>query len=463
MTKTAKAVITMPLRKPYVGAFRAMLFLSNVSLFLRLIPAQSSSFMLNADHPEIQSWVSVPSGSPFPIQNLPFGIFSTKGSSPRPGVAIGDHILDLKAVHGLGIDLGPFKASDFDSSVLNDLMSQGKKAMTALRERIGELLNAGDHELKNHAESVLVLQSDAEMHLPVRIGDYTDFYSSIDHATNVGKMFRDPENALLPNWRHIPVGYHGRSSSIIPSGVPIHRPKGQTRPDAEKPPVYGPCRLLDFELEMAFVTFDGKPLGQSITTSEAEDYIFGMVLFNDWSARDIQKWEYVPLGPFLAKNFASSMSPWIVTLEALAPFKVPGEKQQPAVLPYLEFTGNHNVDIPLEVSIETETGASQVVSRSNYRYMYWNMVQQLAHHTVNGCNLRSGDMMASGTISGPDEGSFGSMLEISWQGTKPVQMPDGTERRFIQDGDTVIMNGQCEKNGITIGFGELRTKVLPAI
>jgi fumarylacetoacetase len=419
--------------------------------------------MLNADHPEIQSWVNVPNGSPFPIQNLPFGIFSNKGTSARPGVAIGDEILDLKAVNALGIALGPFKASDFSSPVLNDLMSHGKKAMTALRERIGELLKAGNSELKAHEKEVLVKQSEAQMHLPVRIGDYTDFYSSIDHATNVGKMFRDPTNALLPNWRHIPVGYHGRSSSIIPSGVPIHRPKGQTKPDADKPPVYGPCRLLDFELEMGFVTFDGKPLGQSITTAEAEDYIFGMVLFNDWSARDIQKWEYVPLGPFLAKNFASSMSPWIVTLEALEPFKVAGEKQQPAVLPYLEYTGKHNVDIPLEVIIENENGASKVVSRSNYKYMYWNMVQQLAHHTVNGCNLRAGDVMASGTISGPEEGSFGSMLEISWQGTKPVKMPDGTERRFINDGDTVVMNGMCEKNGVKIGFGELRTKVLPAI
>jgi fumarylacetoacetase len=276
-------------------------------------------------------------------------------------------------------------------------------------------------------------------------------------------MFRDPANALLPNWKHIPVGYHGRASSIIPSGIPIHRPKGQTRPDPDSPPVFGPCRLLDFELEMAFVTFDGKPLGESISTNEASEYIFGMVIFNDWSARDIQKWEYVPLGPFLAKNFASNISPWIVTLDALEPFRVPGEKQDPEVLPYLQYEGNNNFDIPLEVIIKTDAGNEKVVSQSNYKYMYWNMNQQLAHHSVNGCNIRCGDMMASGTISGPTPDSYGSMLEISWQGKKPITMPDGTERKFIQDYDTVIMRAHGEKDGVRIGFGEVNTKVLPAL
>ena len=316
-------------------------------------------------------------------------------------------------------------------------------------------------ELVPHATEVLVAQREATMHMPVQVGDYTDFYSSRDHATNVGTMFRDPENALLPNWLHIPVGYHGRASSIVESGVAIHRPKGQMKP-AEGPPVYGPCRLLDFELEMAFITYDGKPMGDSISTDEASDYIFGMVIFNDWSARDIQKWEYVPLGPFLAKNFASSISPWVVTLDALEPFRVAGEQQEPEVLPYLKFQGNNNIDLPLEVIIRTAEGVEQVVSRSNYKYMYWNMNQQLAHHSVNGCNIRCGDMMASGTISGPEPSSYGSMLEISWRGTKPVQMPDGTERKFIQDGDTVIMKAHAQGDGYRVGFGSVETEVLAA-
>jgi len=276
-------------------------------------------------------------------------------------------------------------------------------------------------------------------------------------------MFRDPNNALLPNWKHIPVGYHGRSSSIIISGEPITRPMGQTKPKEDEPPVFGPTKLLDFELEMAFVTFDGKPLGERISTAEADDYIFGMFLFNDWSARDIQKWEYVPLGPFLAKNFASSISPWIVTLDALEPFRVPGPVQDPKVLPYLEYSGEKNIDIDLEVAIQPEGQKEPTtVCNSNYKYMYWNMNQQLAHHTVNGCNIRSGDVMASGTISGKDPSAYGSMLEITWRGTKPVKLSDGSERKFINDGDTVIMKGHAKKDGIRIGFGEVSTKVLPA-
>jgi fumarylacetoacetase len=268
-------------------------------------------------------------------------------------------------------------------------------------------------------------------------------------------MFRDPENALLPNWKHMPVGYHGRASSIVVSGTPIRRPQGQTRPDPEAPPVFGPSRLLDFELEMGFVTFDGKPMGERITTAEAEDYIFGLVLFNDWSARDIQKWEYVPLGPFLGKNFGSSISPWIVTLEALQNLRVAGPAQSPEVLDYLKYEGDSHYNVPLEVEIIPEGAKEgQIVCRSNFRHMYWNMRQQLAHHTVNGCNLRAGDMMASGTISGPEKGSFGSMLEISWRGTEPVSMPDGSERKFIQDGDTVVMRAPY--------FGEVSGRLLPA-
>jgi fumarylacetoacetase len=299
------------------------------------------------------------------------------------------------------------------------------------------------------------------MHLPIRVGDYTDFYSSESHATNVGTMFRDPDNALLPNWKHIPVGYHGRASSIVISGTPLHRPKGQTiAPDAKNPD-FGPAKLVDFELEMAFITCGGNTLGDAIPTKEAEEHIFGFTLFNDWSARDIQKWEYVPLGPFLAKNFGSSMSPWIVTMEALEPFRIPGPKQEPEVLPYLKFAGDYHFDIDLQVGIQPKDSEEKVVTNSNFKYMYWNVVQQLAHHTVNGCNINTGDVYASGTISGNDPSAYGSMLELSWKGTKPVQMPDGSERKFINDHDTVIMRGHGEKDGVRIGFGEVRTELLP--
>ncbi len=274
-------------------------------------------------------------------------------------------------------------------------------------------------------------------------------------------MFRDPNNALLPNWLHLPVGYHGRASSIVPSGTPVHRPLGQRRPDPQQPPVFGPSAQLDFELETAFITFDGKPLGQRIGTAEAADHIFGLVLFNDWSARDIQAWEYVPLGPFLAKNFASSISPWVVTLDALEPFRVEGPAQDPAPLPYLRTTGPQGLDIDLEVGIVPAGGAETVVCRSNVRHLYWSMAQQLAHHTVNGCNIRRGDMMASGTISGPEPGSYGSMLELTWRGTKPLVLADGTERKFIHDGDTVVMRGHARHEGVRVGFGEVRAQVRP--
>lgn len=299
------------------------------------------------------------------------------------------------------------------------------------------------------------------MLMPVHVPNYTDFYSSREHATNVGTMFRDPNNALLPNWLHLPVGYHGRASSIVVSGTPIHRPKGQTKTDAEERPSFGPTRSLDFELEVAFIT--GKPtqLGESITPDEAEQHIFGLVLFNDWSARDIQRWEYVPLGPFLAKNFGSTISPWIVTLEALEPFKVSGPIQDPEVLPYLKYHGNRNYDLHLDVEITAKDGTTKTVSRSNFKYMYWNMCQQLAHHTVNGCNICVGDMYASGTISGPDPGSYGSMLELTWGGKNPIQMPDGSERKFIQDGDTVTMTGYTGQDGVRIGFGPCAGTILP--
>lgn len=418
--------------------------------------------MIRANEASRKSWVFVPENSDFSIQNLPFGIFSSGLGGKKVGVAIGNQILDLSAVEQLGKLNGlGFDHSDFASSSLNNMMRKGKEAVRELRNVISDLLLEGS-EMEEHAQSILVDQLKATMHLPIEIGDYTDFYSSEQHAFNVGCMFRDPNNALLPNWKHIPVGYHGRASSIINSGTPIHRPKGQQKPNDAEPPVFGPCKLLDFELEMAFVTFEGKALGDSISTAEATDYIFGLCLFNDWSARDIQKWEYVPLGPFLAKNFASSMSPWIVTLDALEPFRVAGPLQDPTVLPYLEYEGDHHLDIALEVAIKPQQAEESVVCHSNYKHMYWNMVQQLAHHTINGCDIHAGDVLASGTISGPEEGQFGSMLEISWKGTKPFQMKDGSERKFILDGDTVIMRGHGIKDGVRVGFGEVKTTVLPA-
>ncbi|MBM77153.1 MAG: fumarylacetoacetase [Crocinitomicaceae bacterium] len=416
--------------------------------------------------PALKSWIDVPPNCDFPIQNLPFGIYSTNSKDRRVGVAIGEKILDLYFLNKNGYlnDL-PFTEKDFNCDFLNNMMLHGKQNVSNLRARVSTLLSNDNNEIKNNENQLNQLfdnQDKAQMHLPVKIGDYTDFYSSEQHAYNVGCMFRDPNNALLPNWKHIPVGYHGRSSSIIVSGEPVIRPKGQQKLDNQENPVFGPCKLLDFELEMGFITFEGKPLGETISTDEADDYIFGMCLFNDWSARDIQKWEYVPLGPFLAKNFASSMSPWIVTIDALEPFRIPGPNQEPAVLPYLEYNGDKHLDINLEVAIKAPNQKEKIVSNSNYKHMYWNMNQQLAHHSINGCDIHCGDLLASGTISGPNEGSYGSMLEISWKGTKPVDMPDGTQRRFINDGDTVTMRGYSEKNGVRIGFGEVKSEILPS-
>jgi fumarylacetoacetase len=412
---------------------------------------------------QLTSWVEVPPQSDFTIYNLPYGIFTTTDRSPRPGIAIGEQILDLRELartgllDDLGIPLGVFR-----KELLNDFIALGKPVWTRFRERITELLSEGNDALKPHASQVLVPQGDAEMKMPVQVGDYTDFYSSKEHATNVGQMFRDPENALLPNWKHLPVGYHGRASSIVISGTPIHRPKGQTMPAGADKPVFGPSRLLDFELEMAFVIGRETQLGEQVPVEKAEDYIFGMVLFNDWSARDIQKWEYVPLGPFLGKSFASSISPWIVTMDALNPFRMENYPQDEPVLPYLESKEPHRFDLNLEVAIQPDGGEENVVTRTNFKYMYWNICQQLAHHTVNGCNVKVGDMCASGTISGPTPDSYGSMLELSWRGQQPLQLSDGSERKFIADNDTVIMRGYGEKEDVRVGFGEVRTKVLPS-
>ncbi|HDZ04956.1 fumarylacetoacetase [Maribacter sp.] len=407
----------------------------------------------------LKTWVTVPDNSDFSIYNLPFGIFSVNGDTPRAGIAIGKQIIDLAAISDLG--LIAVNASYFRQRTLNEFISLGKKITNKVRLDVQRLLTVENSPLKNHSE-VFVSQQDAKMYLPVHVGDYTDFYSSIEHATNVGKMFRDPENALLPNWRHIPVGYHGRASSIVVSGTDIRRPMGQVKTNDMEVPVFKASGNLDFELEMGFIVGKSTELGERISTQEAAEHIFGLVLFNDWSARDIQKWEYVPLGPFLGKSFASSMSPWIVTLEALEPFKVQGPEQQPEVLSYLKYEGENNYDIKLEVGMSSSTSEETTISKSNFKYMYWNMMQQLAHHTVNGCNINVGDVMASGTISGKDESSYGSLLEISWGGKKPFELKDGSARTFIEDNDTVTMRGFAEKDGKRVGFGQVTGTILPS-
>jgi fumarylacetoacetase len=423
--------------------------------------------MIKANDPGLRSWIEVQKDSDFPIQNIPFGVIRKKDGKVSCATRIGQYVIDLHELAGLGYfdELRIPDIEVFNRAVLNDFIAIGKPFRSAVRDKISELFEASCPIIRDNLEQktkILTPISNVEMLMPVQVGDYTDFYSSIEHATNVGKMFRDPENALLPNWRHIPVGYHGRSSSIVVSGTNIHRPKGQTKPNDAELPVFGPSKLVDFELEMAFITGKKSNLGESISASQAEDYIFGLVLFNDLSARDIQKWEYVPLGPFLSKNFGSVISPWIVTLDALEPFRVNGPKQKPAVLPYLEYSGKRNYDIELEVFIQPEKGSENKVCHSNFRHMYWNMCQQLAHHTVNGCNTNVGDMYGSGTISGPAEDSLGSMLEITWNGSQPVKLNDGSERKFIQDNDTIIMRGWSEKEGLRIGFGECITKILPS-
>ena len=395
----------------------------------------------------------------FSIHNLPFGVFEADGRGPRAGVAIGDRILDLAEAAALGHfdDLRLPDLSVFSRSTLNGFIALGKPCWRAVRKRVAQLITA-----EPDAPRLFVEQAAARMLVPVEIGDYVDFYSSEEHATNVGSMFRDPKNALMPNWKYLPVGYHGRSSSVIVSGQDIHRPKGQINP-SNQIPEFAPSRALDFELEMGFIVGKSTALGTSVSVEEADDCIFGMVLLNDWSARDIQRWEYVPLGPFLGKSFATSISPWIVTMDALEPFRVAGPIQDPPVLPYLKTQGDRNLDIELEVFLQPESEASPLrVCRTNFRGIYWNMNQQLAHLTSNGTNLRAGDLCGSGTVSGPAPDSFGSMLEICWNGTRPLTFPGGAVRRFLEDGDTVVMQAHAERDGIRVGFGELRTKILPA-
>ncbi len=414
----------------------------------------------------MKSFINYPQNSDFSIHNIPFGVAVFNREYIACCTRIGDLVIDLATLYDYGFfdEIEGLNENVFEAYTLNEFIELGKHVTNAVRLKIQELLLEGSslsHDEKTIEECFYDLDK-VQMMMPLHVQNYTDFYSSIEHATNVGKMFRDPANALLPNWKHLPVGYHGRASSIVVSGINFHRPKGQMKPaDAEKP-IFGASKQLDFELEMAFVLNKNTEIGESISTQEAEDAIFGMVIFNDWSARDIQSWEYVPLGPFLGKNFCSSISPWVVTLEALEPFRTVSPKQEPEVLDYLKFEGDKNFDINLEVYLQPENGEENLICKSNYKYMYWNMTQQLAHHTINGCNVEVGDLYASGTISGSEPNSFGSMLELTWRGQNPLKLSDGTERKFINDHDTIIMRGFSEKNGIRVGFGEVRGKVLPA-
>ena len=419
---------------------------------------------VKASYNTLTSWIDVPEDSDFSIHNIPFGVFKTENLPPRCCTAIGDYVVDLVVLAEHGYFSRIHMSLMFRSPYLNDFMGLGKEYTSKVRERIIELLSKDNDELANNKDLhpfVFYKRSDVTMMLPVKVGNYTDFYSSKEHATNVGAMFRDPNNALLPNWKHLPVAYHGRASSIVVSNTAVRRPQGQYKKNKDDvAPVFGPTQALDYELEIGFVIGKDSVLGTPVPTAEAEKYIFGFLLFNDWSARDIQSWEYVPLGPFLSKNFLSSVSPWIVTAEALAPFKTRGPVQDVPVLPYLEFDGNANYDIELETSLQVETGETEIISRTNFKYMYWNVCQQLAHHTINGCNVYIGDIMASGTISGPTRDSAGCLLELTRNGQDPITLKDGSSRKFLQDGDTIIMRGFATSEGKRVGFGEVRGKVI---
>ncbi len=409
---------------------------------------------------QLVTWVSGAKDSEFSIHNLPYGIYSQSGGKKRVGVAIGNQIVDLWAAYQLEVLDHVFDPQILLSDHLNDFIALGKPVTNRVREQLqGSLCDVNSPLRDSYA---LIPRQAANMHLPVKVGDYTDFYSSLEHASNVGSMFRDPSNPLPPNWRHMPIAYHGRSSSIVVSGQPIYRPYGQLKAD-DKEPIFAPTRRLDFELEMAFIIGESTKHGEIVSTAEAEDHIFGLVLFNDWSARDIQRWEYVPLGPFLGKNFASSVSPWVVPIEALEPFRSAGPIQDPPALPHLRFDGARNFDIELSVDLQMEGTRPTTICRSNFKYLYWNMCQQLAHHTSNGCNIRIGDLMASGTISGPDPESYGSLLELSRGGKEPLQLQEGVTRSFLEDGDIVTLRGIAIKDNLKVGFGQVTSEILPPL
>jgi fumarylacetoacetase len=420
--------------------------------------------------PARRSFLPVPADSDFPVQNLPFGVFRPRaGAPPRVGVAIGETVLDLSVLEeaGLLVDAELGGRAVFAAARLNEFMALGRPAWRAVRRRLSQLLREDEPTLRDAGtlrDQALVPMAEAELLLPAEVGDYTDFYSSREHATNVGTMFRGPDNALMPNWLHLPVAYHGRASSVVPTGTPVRRPSGQLMPPGAEQPMFGPTRLLDFELEMGFFVGPGSRLGEPVPVERADEHIFGLVLVNDWSARDIQKWEYQPLGPFLAKNFATTISPWVVTLDALEPFRASAPPQDPEPLDYLRDPERSTYDIELDVHLAAGTGASgRRICRSNFRYLYWTMRQQLAHHTITGCNLRPGDLLASGTISGPEKSTRGSLLELTWRGEEPIELPGGETRTFLADGDVLSLTGRAQRDGVRIGFGACEGQVLPAL
>jgi fumarylacetoacetase len=414
-----------------------------------------------------RSFVPVSAQSHFPIQNLPYGVCRRHDGQRCIATAIGDSIVDLTALEAVGLLAVPALQGRrvFDTGTLNRFMAQGRTVWSELRRRLQQLLDADKPTLRDNAEllaRVLVPMAEVKMLLPADIGDYTDFYSSREHASNVGTMFRGPDKALQPNWLHLPVAYHGRSSSILISETDVLRPWGQSKPEGASIPIYGPSKSLDFELEMAVFIGPGNRVGLPIPIASVEDHLFGMVILNDWSARDIQAWEYVPLGPFLGKSFATSISPWVVTMEALEPFRVAAVPQDPPPLPYLHGPNRVTYDIQLEVFLQAkQTSEAARVCASNFRYLYWTLAQQVAHHTVNGCNLRPGDLLASGTISGPKPDSYGSLLELSWRGTRPINA-GGETRTFLEDGDRVTMTAWCQGDAHRVGFGTVTARILPA-
>jgi fumarylacetoacetase len=420
---------------------------------------------MHPNDPKLRSFIDVDPASDFPIQNLPYGVFSSgNGLAPRVGVAIGDYVLDLWELEQDGrlqVEVGTFA-----SPALNFFMHQGPKVWSKTRARISELLRADHPELRDNEELrklALVPMADVKLHMPFVVSGYTDFYSSKEHATNVGTMFRDKSNPLLPNWLHIPIGYNGRASTLVVSGTKVRRPRGQLKPPNAESPSFGPCKRLDFELEMGVVIGQASPMGEMLTEQQAEDMIFGFTLLNDWSARDIQQWEYVPLGPFQAKAFATSISPWIVTREALEPFRVHGPAQEPTPLPYLQQVQPNNYDLKLDVGVRAaQVNEAASICRTNFKYMYWSSVQQLVHHASSGCAMNVGDLLGSGTISGPEKHQRGSLLEISWSGTEPIELPGGVRRTFLEDGDSLVMRGWCQGDGYRVGFGEVEGTILPA-
>ena len=423
--------------------------------------------MTHPNDPALRSFVPVDAESDFPIQNLPYGVFSARGLAPRVGVAIGDYVLDLWELEQDGrLAVSQDGPGVFAADTLNPFMVLGPKVWAATRSRISELLRHDNGELRDNEalrRRVLVPMTEARLHLPIAVSGYTDFYASKEHASNVGIMFRGKENALQPNWLHMPVGYNGRASTVVVSGTKVRRPRGQLKPPGAELPSFGACRRLDFELEMGAVIGQPSPMGETLTEALAEQMIFGFVLLNDWSARDIQQWEYVPLGPFLAKAFATSISPWVVTSAALEPFRRQGPKQDPAPLEYLQQTQPHNYDIELEVALRAAPMSKPArICRTNFKYMYWSSVQQLLHHASSGCAMNVGDLLGSGTISGSEKDQRGSLLEISWNGTEPVELASGITRTFLEDGDSLVMRGWCQGNGYRVGFGEVEGTIVPA-